>query len=367
MHTQTFYVQTENHTSEIVHGIVETARNVQPTIMFSSIAYTSLAGVRLLNEQLDNAIPNWNDITKNWLIGLDRGITDPESLRNLASLPNSNVHLFDADYLLNNNLNPRLTFHTKVYFFESIDGGVFGMFSGSPNLTLSGLVLNTEQATSIVFRDVISPREKHALNSLREQKKRLDDIFDQNAEFSPELYNRYRELCGQRQEVVSNEDDHRTPEIVEANRPEFDLDKAASIAVASNFWVEIRYVVENLGRGLPGNQIDLQRGSRVFFGFDVGVVPRNTVFGTISILHNGLPYDCGMRFGNNSMDKLNLPAPHNIGLDTYVDKVLLFTRQGNDRFHLQIFPLDDIENFRNLSNRYNTLFEMQSGREYGVY
>jgi HKD family nuclease len=335
--------------------------------MFSCISYASLAGCKLLNEHLSKAIPTWKNITKKWLIGLDNGITGSESLRYLADLSNSNVHLFDAEYLLNNNLHPRLKFHSKLYFFESSDHGAIGIFSGSANLTLSGLVLNTEQATSIVFMNVVSEEEKLALSRLYEQKKRLEGIFNQNAELSPTLYDRYRELCDQRQELVRNEDDQRTPEILDSNRPEFDLDKAASIAIASNFWVEIRYVVENLGRGLPGNQIDLQRGSRVFFGFDNGTVRRNTVFGSNIITHNGLEYECSMRFGNNSMDKLNLPSPQNISLDTYEDKVLLFTRLGNDRFNLQIFPLDNIENFRILSNRHNTSYEMKSGREYGVY
>jgi len=279
MYTQTVYVQTENLTSAIVHGLVETAKIVQPVRMFSGVSYASFSGCKLLHEHLLNAIPTWNNVRKDWLIGIDNGITEPKSLEYLASLPNSTLHIFDAEYLLENNLQPRQKFHTKLYIFESHDNHAIGVFSGSANLTLSGLFLNTEQAISAVFQDPFTDDEKHSLDRTYEQKQILESIFNNNVDFSPELYQRYRKLCEQRQEFVQNEDKRRIPRSLGANNPEFNINKAAAIAAASNYWIEIRYVVENLGKGLPGNQIDLQRGSRVFFGFDIGMVPRNTIFG----------------------------------------------------------------------------------------
>ena len=200
-----------------------------------------------------------------------------------------------------------------------------------------------------------------------EQKQILESIFDKNVEFSPELYQRYRELCEQRQEFVQNEDERRIPKSLGVNRPEFNLDKAATIAAASNFWIEIRYVVRNLGWGVPGNQIEFQRGSRVFFGFDVGIVPRNTIFGTRIIRYRNRDNECNMRLGNNHMDKLNLPAPGALGLDTYENKILLFTRRGEEKFDMRVFPLNRIDRFRRLSSNQNSLYKMKSGREYGVY
>ena len=160
MYTQTVYLQTADLRSEIVRGLAETARIVQPTHMFSSVSYASFSGCKFLYEELLNAIPNWNDAKKDWLIGLDNGITEPKSLEYLANLPNSIVHLFDAAYLLENNLRPRHKFHTKLYIFESLENQAFGVFSSSANLTLSGLFLNTEQAFSAIFQQPFTDDEQ---------------------------------------------------------------------------------------------------------------------------------------------------------------------------------------------------------------
>lgn len=367
MYTQTVYMQTEYQVSEIICGIVETAISVQPVRMLSSVSYASFSGCKLLQEKLFAAIPTWNSVRKDWLIGLDSGITEPEALKYLAKLPNSYLHLFDAEYLLNNNLQPRQKFHTKMYIFESPKNNVTGIFSGSANLTLSGLVINMEQGISVICKNPIAEAERESLEKLNQQKMVLKRIFKQSIGYSPKLYQRYKEMCEKKREFVKNEDHHRTPRSLDTNRPEFDLSKAAAIATASNFWVEIKYVVENLGKGVPGNQIDLQRGSRVFFGFDVEQVAKNTIFGTRIIRYGNQDYECGMRFGNNQMDKLNLPSPYDIKLDTYEDKILLFTRLGDEIFNMRVYQHRDIKRFRRLSDHNKSLYKMKSGREYGVF
>jgi HKD family nuclease len=359
-------MQTTNRTSEIVRGLVTTAIAIQPTRMLSSVAYASLSGCNLLHKLLLDANPAWNEIKKDWLIGLDNGITESKSLEYLAGLPNSTVHLYDAEYLLNNDLNPRQKFHTKLYIFESSKDHTLGMFSGSANLTFSGLSLNTEQAISVVFNKPITNDEQHSLDRLYEQKQILERVFDTNVEFSQHLCERYRELCEHRQELVKNEDNRRTPRSLDTNQPEPNLNVAIAMAAATNFWVEIRYVVKNLGKELPGNQIELQRGSRVFFGFDAKKVPTNTLFGSRIIRYENQDHECNMRFGNNQMDKLNLPAPNDINLDTYENKILLFTRLSDEIFNLQIYPRGNIEGFKELSSQQN-LFKMKGGREFGVY
>ena len=364
---QVVYLQTKNRTSEIINGLTETARNVQPTRMFCSVAYASLSGCKLLHENLLDAIPTWNDARKDWLVGIDNGITEPKSLEYLASLPKSTVRLFDAEYLLENNLQPRQKFHTKLFFFEANDSRAIGVFSGSANLTLSGLHLNIEQGISAIFQGPFTQDEQEALDHVYQQKQILESVYDTNVELSTALYEQYKNLCEERQEFLQNEDKRITPKILEASHPEFNMDKAAAIATAFNFWIESRYVVPNLGKGRAGNQIDLQRGSRVFFGFDIGMVPRNTVFGRRIISYRNGDYECGLRYGNNQMDKLNLPPPDDLGIDTYEDKILVFTRLGEERFNLQIFPLGRIERFRKLSSRYNSLYQMKGGRQYGVF
>ena len=124
-------------------------------------------------------------------------------------------------------------------------------------------------------------------------------------------------------------------------------------------------MVENLGVGKPGNQIDMQRGARVFFGFDVANVPLKTLIGSVKINYKGIASGYSIRFGNNGMDKINLPvlqAPK-----TYANQTLLFKRMRNDIFNLYIGNPKQVQQWRNKSQQQNTLFYMKSGREYGSF
>jgi len=145
------------------------------------------------------------------------------------------------------------------------------------------------------------------------------------------------------------------------------FETTAAIARAENFWIQVEYVVENRGHGRPGNQIDLARGSRVFFGFSGRRVPRNTALGDVSIRfarHRSLTH---MRFGNNYMDKLNLPIPGEGGPPDYSHTVLLFTRQSDGGFRMRVGTPDEARAWRRRSRSQETLFRMRGGREYGVF
>ncbi len=61
-----------------------------------AVAYASLAGCRDLAHGLDLHVDNWKAITKEWLISIDFGRTEPEALVYLRSLPNSTVRVADA-------------------------------------------------------------------------------------------------------------------------------------------------------------------------------------------------------------------------------------------------------------------------------
>ncbi len=119
---------------------------------------------------------------------------------------------------------------------------------------------------------------------------------------------------------------------------------------------------------MPGNQIDLRRGSRVFFGFGTGNVPRNSPLGTVRIRYGRHTRDCNMRFGNNSMDKLNLPIPGDPGPETYRNQTLLFQRKSNGVFSMRLGSPQEINEWKRLSRQQATLFRMSnSGREYGTF
>ena len=76
---------------------------------------------------------------------------------------------------------------------------------------------------------------------------------------------------------------------------------------------------------------------------------------------------CHMRFGNNQMDKLNLPVPEDGGPPEYEGKTLLFKRVSSNRFQLSVRSRAAASRWKSKSRNQGTLFEMRSGREYGVF
>ncbi|GAI35801.1 unnamed protein product, partial [marine sediment metagenome] len=124
-------------------------------------------------------------------------------------------------------------------------------------------------------------------------------------------------------------------------------------------------VVQNRGPGKPGNQIDMHRGTRVFFGFDVANVVPNTALGPVVIAFEGETNYRSLRYGNNGMDKITLPAlqpPR-----TYANRTLLFQRQPKGVFELVIGTSQQASKWQRLSLQQNGLYQMQSGREFGVF
>src|SRR5581483_10115396 len=105
-------------------------------------------------------------------------------------------------------------------------------------------------------------------------------------------------------------------------------------------WVQVEELYKNRGPDKAGNQLDLPRGARVFFGFPADDVPRNTIFGNVVIVCDGYdPVVRSMRFGNNMMDKINLPVPGQHGPGTYDHSFLLFEKIGPERQGRHVFRL----------------------------
>lgn len=272
-----------------------------------AVAYATKIGCELLVDGFASHFSSWKDIKKRWLISIDDGITQPNALSYLAKLPNSAVRIPNADVLLKKGLRPAFHFHSKLYVFECSDNPEkIALFSGSSNLTQSGLFFNNEQATSFILAPPISKQEKYFLVDLKKQKKIIERIFKSSSPLNKEFLNQYRSLWHPAN--LPKVERKSYSNALQPN-PILDLPKAIALATADAFWVKVtNKVVPNLGKDKPGNQIDLQRGSRVFFGFGVGEVPPNTVFGSVPIRFEGVTSNYSVRFGNNYMDKMNLPV-----------------------------------------------------------
>lgn len=363
MYQQQLVVQSVANPGEIYRALLATATSGRYQRMLVFVAYATRVACQHITESFRARVPGWRRMRKEWLVSIDFGLTEPAALEFLANLPNSDVRVADAQSVLAVRLRPATRFHNKLYFFENEEPAI-AIFSGSANLTISGLYVNHEQGVTSILSPPFTRSERGQLDQINQQKVILDACFATGAPLTPNLLEQYRMLW-RPQRIV--EDANAFVARINERPADLALDKVVAMSAASNFWVEVRYVVENRGPGRAGNQIDLQRGSRAFFGFSPREVRRNTVIGTVPIRFGGEVVDCHLRFGNNYMDKLNLPIPGAPGPRSYEDTVLLFARNRDQTFSLVLGTRVQIEEWKRRSSQQGTLYRMQSGREYGVF
>jgi len=340
----------------------------------ASVAYASAAGVRLLNQELGRATKAWSRVPKRWLISIDFGHTEPDALRLLLRIRNSNVRVPNGSLVLvSRGFSPTLTcFHPKLYACRTVGEaeGPLGLFVGSPNLTRSGLVSGYEAAVSGRWRDPLSTNESKSLADARAQLRHLDLIW-KAAIPAADLLAEYSSAYQRREPEAGSEESTEAAKTVGNSEPTV-LDEATAVAFAAarKMWVRTERLYLNRGRGRPGNQLDLPRGSRVFFGFPATEVPRNHWFGELVIQFTGYaPTVRTMRYGHNQMDKVNLPIPGTQGPDTYDHSILLFEKRDrldSGRHSLLLWQLSEADLSLELDSAPSVHLQMTGGREYGL-
>jgi hypothetical protein len=332
-------------------------------------AYATAGGVQLASWALEDACPGWAKIRKQWLISLDWGTTEPEAIELLMALPNSSVRIPNAAEVIKRRLMPRVCFHPKVMVLHARRPPQIraaALVVGSGNLTITGLRTGYEAAAlEVVARGAKGERNRQRLDAIARCVGDLNRVWREAETPDAALLDRYREL--RRRRPAAAED--ATPEPRELERAEVEqtFDRIATLATASHLWVNAGYVVENLGRGRPGNQIDLARGTRAFFGFSGRRVAQNTMLGSVRIRFGPHLSPTNMRFANNKMDRLNLPLPGESGPNSYDDEWLLFDRRPDGSFTMTLLDPQQVRAAKRRSREQGSLFKMRSGREYGVY
>lgn len=364
MHKHLLYVQTQENAGTIYRGLMQTASSASYDRLTVVMAYATKIGCELLAEGFKTEITSWKQMKKRWLVSIDRGITEPDALVYLAELPNSVVRVPNRETSSVELQGMPFRFHSKLYFFESRgDREKIALFSGSCNLTQSGLLFNVEQATTFILTPPISERDRPFLLDLKRQRTVIERMFRSSSILSDDLLEKHRALW--RPTNLPRIERKRCTNTLGSN-PVINLSEAVSLASAEAFWVKVtNKVIPNRGKNKPGNQIDLHRGSRVFFGFRVGEVPPNTIFGSVPIRFEGSTSNVSVRFGNNSMDKINLPPLQTPR--TYAAKTLLFTGKKGGVYNLTIGSSRLEKRWRKMSADQGTIYQMQSGRPYGVF
>ena len=244
-------------------AILKACRDLAAVTTFDRVtglyAFASLKGARLLTGVMSES-PRWPVAVKRWIISIDGGITEPNALRYLLRLRKAEVRVPNAEELLARKLRPIRRFHPKTLFFErkQADFTPSAIMVGSANLTCSGLCFSDEQAISAHARSGALP--DGILSGLRE----LEIVVSGVTVVDSAFIDRYEAIRPTAPSLPEEFEDDRA-ELILQERPVLPPTTAASLAAASHFWVEIEYVVANRGRLEQGNQIDMQRGSRLFW------------------------------------------------------------------------------------------------------
>jgi hypothetical protein len=138
---------------------------------------------------------------------------------------------------------------------------------------------------------------------------------------------------------------------------------------ADGLYVRVDRATRNRGPERAGNQIDLPLGTSRFF--HLPPQPQVGVIGTIALRVAGYAAILrNVRVGNNSMDKVNLPVPDSVGIESYDDTYLIFKRTKRRHDGAALFELvitDERGKDAAIASASETVpFQMAGGRQYGL-
>jgi hypothetical protein len=355
--------------STIIDAIHGAASRAKFNRVRASYAFASSPGAFLLAETLRDALEDWERATKRWMVSFDWGHTQPAAVEYLLSLPKSEVRVPNADQVIRSRLMPRVCFHPKTIVLDKAAGGAgppVAAVIGSGNMTVSGLRTGYETASAAVWTSSsMNAAARAQLAAVLREARDTDRVWALATPVDADLIARYAAVRKKR--PTMNEDASKAATTFSSSYGSIDLARAAVLASATNLWVEIDYVVRNRGAGREGNQVDLPRGTRTFFGFPAATIPRNSPLGEIVIAYGTDRFPRNMRYGNNQMDKLDLPIPGDEGPPSYLHTTLRFERIGPKTFRLHVGTTQEIAKWKALSRRRGTSYAMRSGREYGVF
>jgi hypothetical protein len=342
----------------------------------AAVAYATWQGATLLIERLQLED---RELQKRWLVSLDFGHTEPQALERLAALPDSQVRVPNGRIVLGRGaFSPITAFHPKLYLFAGLRRPLrnsnLGLFVGSANLSLSGLVTGGEAGKADRWIAPLTAGEVRDLRGTGRQVAWFERAW-QSADPLGAVIDEYRRLRVFRPRRVWVPPEEKS----EANRlfsPPGGAEVAGDLGVllrsARALWIETHELNHNLGPGRPGNQLDMTPGTRVFFGLSADRVARNTRLGPVTTQCPGFPaVTKNLRFGNNAMDKLNLPVP---GTESpaagYDNSRLLFERIPAGAGERDLFQLRLLTPAQLVALRRRTVAErrivMVGGREYGL-
>jgi len=360
------------------HFVVQTRRGAKYTELFRlafqageftaldvAVAYATISGTRLLERTVTGLAgpKQWEAMGKRWLVGIDWCRTDPPALKRLAGLRKSEVRVVNGEDLIRRKgCVPQETYHPKLFLLSG--PRTVAVICGSGNLSANGLGGGCECGSLWLAPSGGNPDSwPGEVVGLREWFKTAWN----NGSRLPAVLGGYEAICRTRirkDKIVPTEDDVVISEWRGRGLSEAQLRQARSF---DNLWIEAGILGANLGAEHPGNQLDMKRGTRAFFGATVEEVQPNDIIDHVTIVWGSETYrERTLKYGHNGMDKLNVPPVGDRGRDFYKDKTLLFTRLSNGAFRFEVGDSNNLRDWRKTSRTKGVLHKV-GRREWGLF
>jgi hypothetical protein len=342
-------------------SLLETAVQGAPFAnLDAAIAYATPGGVEAVRPILLAA-----HLEIRWLVGIDWCRSHPEALWWLGALARSSVRIANgARVVARTGCTPERPFHPKSWFLRGADARAAVI--GSGNLSSNGMTRGVEHGQVLVVRDPQPGSEADIWASIGQAHDWFEGAW---ADATPlaDVLQPYRERFKSNLRNPVPVDDDAT-DVADAGRGGIDPERIRQLRAATFLWIEAGTLYKNRGPSLPGNQLDMSAMTRVFFGFPARRLGRNSPIGTVRIWFGGTRFAQNMRYGNNEMDKLNLPIPDG-SPQSYDGEVLGFVRRmtaSGVRIDLALASPAQRVGWLAASEASGTNFRMQGGRRWGL-
>lgn len=268
-------------------AIVHLSESITYSRVRLAAAYATELGVLRLDELLSET-SHWNSSGKRLMISFDNGITQPEALLRLASLPQSEVRIPGAiEALKSPTLRPKASFHAKCYCFDVKNSNrltAAGLLIGSNNLTRAGLEINFELAVAM-NAPALRPSAVKVFDSW------WNAAWAKAQPLTDELLDVYRK---KRIKVASDQ---------VINPPDGEL-SPTDLASANSLWIKGGFL-----SGGAENQLELPQGVAQFFG----LAPAARIKGEsidLQLIWNKKNWTGWLKFWGNGVWRLRLPTVH---------------------------------------------------------
>jgi len=238
--------------------------------------------------------------------------------------------------------------------------------SGSANLTYGALNTNAEHVVISRRWGNVLEADKPILNALSVFDAWWNVAWESAIPYSKGFLAKYEEMYSPNKQLQDAE--NLSKSFAGAKNTVVGVDEGARWAASRFFWIEAGKLYKNRGPKRAGNQLDCRRGTRVYFGFPPDGVAPNTVLGQIQIAFEGKESQHrSVKFGDNAMDKVNLPVPGEFGPETYDESVLRFERIGNRQFRLTMRSSSAAKPWIDRSKQQGLYYKLGGGRQFGFY